>query len=166
MNIFVTNEDPVLAPKDLDDKRLNKMILETAQILCTAIHMSGGTATYKPTHKHHPCVVWTSVSKKNYQWLLTYFTNACAEYENRFNKIHKCKTVLLEELTEGIKYINDGELTRHPNCTTNKKNNISFVHMDNITLAYRNYLKERWKYDTMRPKWTNVTPPCWFAEVL
>lgn len=39
MNIFATDVSPVACAKALDDKRVVKMVLETAQMLSTAMHM-------------------------------------------------------------------------------------------------------------------------------
>ena len=36
MNIFILNEDPEIAAQELCDKHVVKMILETAQMLCSA----------------------------------------------------------------------------------------------------------------------------------
>lgn len=49
MNLFVSDLDPCQAARNLDDKRVNKMILETAQMLCCALHARGIAAPYKPT---------------------------------------------------------------------------------------------------------------------
>lgn len=55
MNIFVLDEDPVIAAKNLADKHIVKMTLETAQMLCSA-HPSG-IAPYKQAHMKHPCTI-------------------------------------------------------------------------------------------------------------
>lgn len=39
MNIFATDISPVACAKALNDKRVVKMVLETAQMLSTAVHM-------------------------------------------------------------------------------------------------------------------------------
>ena len=56
MNIFYLHKNPAVAAKMHCDKHVVKMILETAQLLCTAHHETGtGTkAMNKPTHKNHP----------------------------------------------------------------------------------------------------------------
>ena len=66
MNIFATNSDPALAAKFLDDKRVVKMCLESAQLLCTAVIECGGEAPYKSIHKNHPCSIWVRKSRSNY----------------------------------------------------------------------------------------------------
>ena len=62
MNIFITNTDPVKSATDLPDKLLVKMVLETAQILCTAHRELDGDQyadrhnLYKAAYTHHPAV--------------------------------------------------------------------------------------------------------------
>ena len=61
MNIFVVDHDPFVAAKMLCDKHVVKMILETAQLLSTAHHLTGSPLAcklYKMTHKNHPSAVW------------------------------------------------------------------------------------------------------------
>ena len=51
MNIFVLDEDPVVAATMSCDKHVVKMILETAQMLSTVAHSHGHEAPYRATHK-------------------------------------------------------------------------------------------------------------------
>src|SRR4029077_5191734 len=41
MNIFATSPDPIRSAQALDDFRLNKMIVESCQILSAALHITG-----------------------------------------------------------------------------------------------------------------------------
>jgi len=86
MNIFVLDSHPGIAASYHNDIHCRKMILESAQIICTVKHIYGETAPYKPTHKHHPCTLWAARSFSNYIWLreLTYYLNE--EYKYRFDK--------------------------------------------------------------------------------
>jgi hypothetical protein len=158
MNIFVTSLDPKECALNLDDKRLVKMVLETAQILSTVCSLNGKKVTYKPTHANHPCIKWTKETDSNYEWLFAHFIALCAEYTHRFNKIHKCST-LLNELRGPV--ISKLGLTPFVNCTSNKEKSISFKNVENIHEAYTLYLNARWKTDILIPKWTNQKPPLW-----
>ena len=62
------------------------MILESVQILCTALNKMGFETPYKSTHGNHPCVLWVGDSFDNFLWLkdLTLFLND--EYRYRFDK--------------------------------------------------------------------------------
>lgn len=57
MNIFVTDLDPIVAAQNLADVHVNKMLLESTQLISNVIHIQGlGTPPYKPTHLKHPCI--------------------------------------------------------------------------------------------------------------
>lgn len=49
MNIFFTDDCPYKAASNLDDKRVIKMILESAQMLCTALDAYGAFTKYEYT---------------------------------------------------------------------------------------------------------------------
>ena len=72
MNIFYLSEDPNQAAKYMYNKHVVKMILESAQLLCTAHIISDGESAdvpYKATHKNHPSAIWARESVSNYIWL-------------------------------------------------------------------------------------------------
>lgn len=144
MNIFVTSPSPIESAKFLDDKRVVKMVLETAQMLSTAITECGGTGFYKTTHRNHPCSVWARTSSTNYDWLRRHFKALCKEYALRYGKTHKCESYM-QDIQEGLRYIPFGELTDFPNCTTYKK--------EEIHTAYQRYLNDKWDTDKRRPTW-------------
>lgn len=95
MNIFYLDEDPVLAAQAQCDKHVVKMILESAQLLCTAhwVLDTGAPYTtqvkfYKATHVNHPCSKWVRHSQCNYNWLVKHALALCEEYSYRYNRIH------------------------------------------------------------------------------
>lgn len=96
MNIFVLDRNPKKAARYHCDKHVVKMILETAQLLCTADYkVSGNEDTiYKPTHNHHPCTIWASESKENFKWLLELGNALLTEYTSRYGKEHKSGKVM------------------------------------------------------------------------
>lgn len=165
MNIFVSDSSPFMSAIYLDDKRLNKMILETAQILSTAVILNGGKAPYKATHTKHPAVIWAASTKGNFDWLLNHGIGLGLEYQERFGKLHKSFSVILDILDkELINYIPEGKQQPFANCTTNKDKGISFKHLNDPVEAYRAYLNARWQTDTRPPKWTKKEPPAWYKE--
>lgn len=95
MNIFWLDTDLSKCAKAHCDKHVVKMILESCQLLATAHHMCGSTATYKATHINHPCAIWVRESSTNYFKLLRLAQLLCKEYSKRFNKEHKCEVLLL-----------------------------------------------------------------------
>ena len=69
MNIFYLHKDPRICAQMYCDKHVVKMIIESAQMLCTTHHILGAAAPYKKIHVNHPCTVWTRESIDNYNWL-------------------------------------------------------------------------------------------------
>lgn len=112
MNIFYLHNCPKQAAKYMYNKHVVKMILETAQLLCTAHHMLGiekGYETsyvpYKCTHKNHPSAIWVRQSAENYFWAYEHMLELGKEYTRRYGKEHltitKCRDVLYN-LPKGI----------------------------------------------------------------
>ena len=148
MNIFASNNCPIRSAETLDDKRVVKMCLETAQLLCTAVNQLGGTAPYKSTHVNHPCSVWARQSLGNWKWLLRHGKALCAEYTSRFGRTHKCENIMdYLEMYIDLGIFPESEQTPFPNCT-------SFKHIENTNLAYLIYLNEKWDNDKREPKWS------------
>ena len=118
MNIFYLHPDPAKAASFFYDKHKVKMILESAQMLCTEHHVYGNAADvpYKPAHKNHPSTIWARQSAQNYAWLYYHMMELGREYEKRYGKKHltiiKCEDKLAK-LPGGI--LETG-LTNMPQC--------------------------------------------------
>jgi len=155
MNIFATSNCPIESAKFLDDKRVNKMCLETAQLLSSALRLSGynGSDVYKITHKNHPSNVWCRTTQGNYKWLLEHFKALCDEYSRRSGKIH-ASSKLLPIFEANTALIPAGEKMPFSNNARNLTKGVDFTHETDVTLAYQLYLMERWEGDKREPKWT------------
>ena len=103
MNIFYLDKCPVKAAQVQYNKHVVKMILESAQMLCTAHHCYGDkdqvkNVPYKQAHLNHPSTVWTRRSKSTYMWLYNHMMALGNEYTKRYGKTHlsitKCKDFL------------------------------------------------------------------------
>ena len=94
MNIFVLDNNPKTCAEYHCDKHVIKMILETAQLLCGAHHMTGSEAPYRLSHKNHPCSIWVRQSISNYNWLANLGLELCAEYTHRYGKVHKSEEII------------------------------------------------------------------------
>ena len=101
MNIFaIEGNNGVIdwkaSARSQDNYRVVKMILESCQMLCTAINELSGEhiAPYRSTHKHHPSTKWVMASSANFEALVVHTEAMLREYTERFNKIHKCQAVL------------------------------------------------------------------------
>jgi len=152
MNIFAFTECPNISARLIDDKRCIKMVLETAQMLSTAINFHGGVAPYKSTHVNHPCNVWTRKTRGNYLWLLDYFMAISQEYTRRYGKVHKCAQYLADfEL--GAAIIPVGMQTAFVNCARNNEKGVDYTHINDVHLAYQMYMDERFATDIRPPTW-------------
>ena len=112
MNIFYLDRDPIKAARHQYNKHVVKMILESAQMLCTAhrMHMLDYEChhiPYKKAHVNHPSSVWARRSAENYAWLYSHMIELGKQYNIRYGKIHKtikdCEKVL-SYLPGGILY--------------------------------------------------------------
>jgi len=94
MNIFFLHLNTALCAMFHVDRHVVKMILESAQLLSTALVEYGEKAPYKATHKNHPSAIWARQSRKNWKWLHKLALALCAEYTHRYGKIHKAEPLL------------------------------------------------------------------------
>ncbi len=156
MNIFVVDQDPEICAQTLDDLRLNKMIIETAQLLSTAMRVQGytGNDIYKSTHINHPCSIWTRQSQGNYAWLLAYFSALADERFQRTGKGHKSYDIF-PVLQTGLSIMPQGERTPFANCSLYKDLP--------IFEAYKETMKHKWNNDKRKPTWgPRFAPPPWY----
>lgn len=163
MNIFASDKCPKQSAYNLDSKRVNKMLLESCQMLSTAVNENGGKAPYKSTHKNHPSNVWVRQSSANYEWLLDHAATLAHIYTLETGKIHKCQAIVYElSLPKHQSLIPKGSITPIPNCAANAEKGISFKHLTDINEAYIYYLIARWNTDTLTPKWKNRQTPTFY----
>lgn len=71
MNIFVLSLSgcPIESARMHCDQHLHKMILESAQMLSTALWEWGFSSPYKSAYEKHPCTIWTKSSPAHAYWL-------------------------------------------------------------------------------------------------
>jgi len=152
MNIFVLDEDPVIAAQMQCDKHIVKM-------LCSVWHRYGleDKVPYKEAHKKHPCTLWAGDSMDNYNWLWLHGMELCFEYTRRYNKIHKCQQVIMDlSYPSPSKFNFDNYFgTPHPQCMPDEYKCAS----DDAVLAYRKYYVNdkkdiaKWKKSGLMPDW-------------
>ena len=105
MNIFYLNRDPVKAAQVQYNKHVVKMILESAQMLCTAHHhytellsQDDSYIPYKKAHYNHPSTIWCRENSEQYLWLYDHMIALGNEYTKRYKKTHltikKCAQIL------------------------------------------------------------------------
>jgi len=157
MNIFYLDHDPKLCAEMHVDKHCVKMILETAQLLCTAHRILDGTQyisstkngrtiqrwklndhrediLYSATHANHPSAIWVRQSKENYDWLYELFLALIDEYSYRYEKIHQC-SALIEILKDSPKNISVDKKFTEPTPAMPEEYKVD----GNSTQSYKNY---------------------------
>lgn len=164
MNIFVTDTSPIISAGNLDDTRLRKMIIETAQLLSTALWRADvrDKKLYKHTKVTHPCTLWAWRTRGNFEWLLEHGFELSRIYSSMSSKIHLSDYVIRRagDLTNRIKR---GDLQPFCNCTpigrddNGKEEDILLSTVE----KYRQYLNEKWDNDLHPPRWTHRSPPIW-----
>lgn len=162
MNIFVTEEDPGSSASALDDRRLVKMVLETAQLLSTAVRLSLPTGEepdrhlYKATHANHPCSLWTRATRENFCWLYIHGVALACEYRHRFGRDHASLAVVVEA-GRNVHRLPVGQRTPFADCSGVRGE-------ADVFLAYRACLRQKWGADAeagRAPRWTRRGPPTW-----
>ena len=86
MNIFVLDYDPFVAAQYHADIHINKMVLESAQMLCSVMSKWGHETPYKPTHANHPCTRWVGMSRSNAAWVCMLAEGLNREAQQRYKK--------------------------------------------------------------------------------
>jgi hypothetical protein len=159
MNVFYLDKDPSEAAKFHCDKHVVKMILESAQILCTVINEKAGyqITPYKSTHRHHPCVIWAGESVQNatYVYSLAYYLNQ--QFMKRFKHVvnHKSYQMLVDVSMQNliIKFLENKTTMSTPPLAMPE-----YCKMDDPVASYRLYYKLE-KQDLL--KYTYVNTPWW-----
>tara|TARA_R110000868_G_scaffold100435_1_gene276193 strand:- start:979 stop:1452 length:474 start_codon:yes stop_codon:yes gene_type:complete len=119
LNIFYLHKDPFKAAEYQYNKHVVKMILESAQILCTAHHYygNGDNVPYKKTHLNHPSTVWARENSRNYYWLYNHMLALGQEYTKRYGKTHLTITKCCETLQNvPVGMPLGGPITQPPQC--------------------------------------------------
>ena len=65
------------------------MILESAQMLCTAHHVfgNGNNVPYKQAHLNHPSTIWVRENTHHYYWLYEHMLALGEEYTRRASTV-------------------------------------------------------------------------------
>lgn len=161
MNIFAFDSDPWLSALWLDDVRKNKMILETAQLLSTAIRFNDPQTTlpvYKSAYISHPCTRWARRSRANFGWLVEYMRSLGVQRD----RDHKS----LELLSSFSWYsahgrFSEDNLTPFVNCARNKERGVDFSNVEDTHEAYKLYISQRWKEPYITLSWKHGQEPDW-----
>lgn len=155
MNIFVLDLNIEKCAEYHCDQHAIKMILESVQLLCTALNKKQFSTPYKSTHIKHPCVLWIEESYDNFEWLIQLALALNSEYKYRFDKKTDHKSISVLPKIEKLKFERAG-LTPFPQAMPDQ-----FKVDGNPVQAYRNfYLGEKLRF----AKWTKRDIPDWVIK--
>lgn len=152
MNIFILDLDHEVNARYHVDRHVVKMILEYAQLLSTASHLTGLPQGYRPTHIHHRCTRWVCESVDNWIWLLNLADAVNREWRHRYQHYYDHKSM---EVIKGMQV---------PPLPDNGLTPFSFpkgYESDDIVQAYRSYyLAEKEHLFS----WTRRDMPDWVQD--
>tara|TARA_B100000475_G_C14780148_1_gene223018 strand:+ start:67 stop:480 length:414 start_codon:yes stop_codon:yes gene_type:complete len=119
------------------------MILESAQMLCTAHHCYGSAeqkanVPYKQAHLNHPSTIWARQSKSTYMWLYEHMMALGTEYYVRYGKTHLTITKCKEFLATPPKYIQGDEWSQPPQAMPDE-----YKHEDSIIAYWQYYINDK-----------------------
>ncbi|HHS49857.1 MAG TPA: hypothetical protein ENN07_01945 [candidate division Zixibacteria bacterium] len=157
MNIFVLDEDPRQSAQYHCDRHVIKMILESAQILCTAAIARGFDAPYKPTHAKHPCVIWAGESFSNFRWLFVLGLALEAEHKFRWgeDRHHRSGDVI-----RALAHVEFEDIGRTPFVQAMPE---QYRVPGDAVMAYRQYYNAE---KASFARWTRRPAPPWFNPAL
>lgn len=182
MNIFYLDSNPKVAAQYHVDSHAIKMILESAQLLCTAHRLLDGhqkkqpkisksgkvrdvtrysldntmldSTLYGTTHINHPCTIWCRENINNYMWLYELFVKLCEEYTYRYGRQHKTDFLLRDLLKVAPASIPTTSFTQPAQAMPDEYKN------ENSILAYRQYYIGAKRH---LAKWTKREVPYWWV---
>ena len=179
MNLFFLHRLAWLAGIMHCDKHVPKMIVETCQMLSTALMKHTGLGELMPmrvdgktpysgnSYPHHPSTKWVGLTRANYQWAVDLGMSLLNEYEKRFGKTHGCTDALhhFAQNADWIPDLTDGVITPMALAMATQYDYIieEHQHTDRVQ-AYRDfYVADKIRF----AKWEKGTPaPRWWKEAL
>jgi hypothetical protein len=168
VNIFYLDDDPELAARALCNRHIVKMVLETAQLLCTVLHAFNVSdlqwrmqIPYKLTHPNHPCTLWAGASSDNYTWLLLHGLFICEEYTKRYHRKHASEQVIQwcdEASLWTVLPRMSKEFSSPPQCMPER-----YKRSDPVKAYRAFYIGEKASFARWRPL---SSPPSWWPDEL
>lgn len=192
MNLFILDEDPVLAATQNCDKHVCKIILEAADMLCLAHWETSGLPPSAPIELLTPRVitdklnrvreiykyraqsqtnnhvsVWVRTSAQNYRWTVTHGLALCEEYERRYYNNLKKRGEKHHKAKPVLNWF-DKNLPPLPNIgLTDFRQAVArepydCVRVGDPVTAYREYYV---RYKARFAKWRLGNVPEWYKEM-
>jgi hypothetical protein len=179
MNIFILDEDPIKAAKDLCDKHVrSKMIIESAIALQSCFtqdvlnHKScprtktGKIRKSMGGYANHPSSKWCRETSSNFSWLLNHTKTMLEERRRRWPLFAEHFTAsFIDWVIDNQKNINvpTGPPTQYAIAINKDKECCKLDGFKNFSSVekYRHY----YVFDKPFATWTNTTTPEWFVEI-
>ena len=161
MNIFLPYENNIgLSVESLDDKRLNKQILECKQLLSLAIDEKACVNISKRGYRNHP--IYTHY-KDNLKFLSIYGYLCCREFQYRFDKNHSLHNYFYDLWIMYSKY--DMRTSYTPFYMEGSKGQSNYIRTtENVSQLYQRKLVDKWINSKYNVKWTNRDIPKFFSK--
>jgi hypothetical protein len=133
------------------------MVLENAQMIHAVLHRYGVTNNdypnlYRLSHSNHPCTRWAGNTRSNFNYVVDLSEHMERERLRRGFNPHS-SIIKIREASKFSHLIPEGDLTSHPNCTSD------FKHIADVHEAYRKQLAKKWYEDVNKPVWNRRDPP-------
>ena len=153
MNIFILDQDIEQCARYHCDQHVGKMVLESTQILCTALNKKGMETPYRSTHVKHPSVLWAEESLDNFRWLVQLTTELNREFCWRFDRKDDHASMKVLRQVEHSKFENKG-LTEFPQAMPDQYK----VPGDPVSAYRAFYIGDKARF----ARWKKREVPDWF----
>ena len=173
MNIFATDKSPIKAARNLCDKHINKMIVESAQMLANAFTIERLAENDVPrnqkgeprTHGYskHPCTLWTYKTKGNMKWLCAHALEMGKERNYRWEgRPNHFSLYFIAWCSENIddSIAPNGNRTDFAIAISENMTCRQVEGFDNLSSVEK--YREYYKHDKPFVKWTKRQKPSWF----
>lgn len=159
MNVFWLDDDPREAARYHCDKHVNKMLLEAAQLLCTAARQYGHDEAflYASTHTSHPMADWAARSRANWDRLYEFARALNEEFMDRYDHDEPhASWEMLARIDRDSLRVPAGEATEPPQCMPEE-----YKRPGDPVAAYRTYYaNDKWDW----AEWNHTSEPAWLAD--
>jgi len=167
MNIFFVDKDPKIAAQSLGDKHVGKMLVESAQMLFTAVREHGyDGGGYKSAYQHHPMTKWVGKSYLHAQWLLDHAIELAREFELRYDHEHKTKSMLPVLSMAVHHHMPENPWRNPPRCMPDIYKIAYDAWEGDIPCHVQSYRDFYRCEKTTCHKYTNRAVPKWLSEVI
>lgn len=181
MNLFACDIDPRVAARALCDQHVVKMVLETAQLLSTALELLDAypDGAYRPTHRHHPVTHWLAgdgvhayddAHALRFWWTIEHGLALADEYHYRFDKDHKSRRVLLLCAAAVADVLPTAPNPLDATFAFCGPDDLADLADTDVPAAYRATLRRKYASwhrcpDRRAARYTRRAPPTWAADV-